>query len=72
MVPKEIPVKSRPSKYCCSVQDFVDSGVKSSEIELDGTKLETAYQGFHKAIKAQFSEIVKLSRVNGTLFIERI
>lgn len=72
ITPMAIPNRIRDSKYSDFVKFFIDSGEESGEIGLNGTKLETAYQGFHKIIQNRYAGHVELERVNGRLFIKRI
>ena len=71
LVPEKVPTRTRNSKYASAVQEFISSGQESSKITLHTTKLETAYQGFHKVIKSKYDGEVELTRVNGTLFIKK-
>jgi hypothetical protein len=71
LVPKDVPTRVRKSKYAEAVEDFIASNEPSGMIQTDAARLETTYQGFHKALTKN-AYPVELMRVNGTLYIKRV
>lgn len=72
LVPTEIPTRNRASKYTNTLETFLASDDKAGKLTPDGIKLNAVYSGFHRAIQKGYSDKIRLCRVDGELYIEKL
>jgi hypothetical protein len=70
--PRPLPKKvGRKGKYEKTIQKFIESDKDAVVIDLEKTKVQSAYQSFYKTIKDKYSDALSVHKIGNEIYLSK-